>query len=165
MKKIKLLVVAAVFTIGIQSCSTDEIGIEEENIIEENGLSKRQSIIINNNDNNIPDGPIRKVYLYYPPDMSFQDRLDYFEYFRENVLFITFIQLNDGCENVDFFLGILRDEAPKPEVVVVRASNDVNEDVPDFTEGSDTFPFDSKSNPELIGLENFCAIINRIEGN
>ncbi|WP_298312401.1 hypothetical protein [uncultured Aquimarina sp.] len=165
MKKITLLLVAAVFAIGIQSCSTDEIGIEEE-ALQENLVMKRFNTLLNPlQHDDIPDGPIRKVFLYYPPDMSLQDRLDYFEYFKENVLFITLTHLNDGCENVDFFLGVLRDEAPKPDVVVVRASNDVNEDVPDFTEDSDTFSFDSKSNPELIDLENFCTIINSIEGN
>ncbi|WP_299314140.1 hypothetical protein [uncultured Aquimarina sp.] len=46
MKKITLLLVAAVFAIGIQSCSTDEIGIEEETL-QENPAMKRSDIISN----------------------------------------------------------------------------------------------------------------------
>lgn len=163
MKKITLLLVAAVFAIGIQSCSTEEIGIEEETIIEENSLSKRQSIIINND---IPDGPIRRVYLYYPPDLSLQDRLDYFEYFKENVLHITFRYLNDGCENVDVFDGIFRDENPKPDPVRVDASTNTNdEDVPNFVEDNYTISSGSKSNLTIITLENFCEVINVNEDN
>ncbi|WP_298546760.1 hypothetical protein [uncultured Aquimarina sp.] len=165
MKKITLLLVAAVFAIGIQSCSTDEIGIEEETIIEENSLSKRQSIIIINND--IPDGPIRRVYLYYPPDLSLQDRLDYFEYFKENILHITFRYLNDGCENVDVFDGIIIDGNPKPGGIIVTASNDINDEdyEPEFKEDGDIISFKYKSGPELINLENFCDIINANRGN
>ncbi|WP_299257127.1 hypothetical protein [uncultured Aquimarina sp.] len=68
MKKITLLVVTAVFAIGIQSCSTDEIGIEEVTLQEL--LSKKLT------SNNSLEGPTSycKIFAVFPSTTSSNER-------------------------------------------------------------------------------------------
>ncbi|WP_299244993.1 hypothetical protein [uncultured Aquimarina sp.] len=98
MKKITLLLVAAVFAIGIQSCSTDEIGIEEETKQE---LSSKKLT-----SNNLLEGPTS----YCPIFVVFTDAISPSE--RDQIRFLhkisevgfgDFTYTTTECYNVEIW--------------------------------------------------------------
>jgi len=104
MKKITLLLVATVFVIGIQSCSTEDNVFEEEtqglpeNVVSADELLGREL-----------DGAkfgqtIRyvKAYVVYGESLEYSDRIGVLEYFRDHVFSEVFaLTIDNGCQDVD----------------------------------------------------------------
>ncbi|AXT50794.1 hypothetical protein D1818_08105 [Aquimarina sp. BL5] len=96
MKKITLLLVAAVFAIGIQSCSTDEIGIEEE-ALQENPEMKF---------NNMIEGPTSycDLFVMYPSTMSSYDRDVFrFQHINTTESFGNFTYVTTECSDIEIW--------------------------------------------------------------
>ncbi|WP_299439697.1 hypothetical protein [uncultured Aquimarina sp.] len=90
MKKIALLLVAAVFVIGMQSCSTEENVLEEEvQQTQEENLSKFNFT------------PHCNFFVRYPVDWTQQDRDDFHTWARENMFSSILVLFEDGCYEVD----------------------------------------------------------------
>lgn len=86
MKKITLLLVAAVFAIGIQSCSTDDKPEQIGDVIPENALNsnelfgKQNSLSKALGSGNIDATCFTKIYVVFPKNSTAQDRMDYLEF-------------------------------------------------------------------------------------
>ncbi|WP_343914695.1 hypothetical protein [Aquimarina litoralis] len=90
MKKVLLLIVAAVFVIGIQSCST------EENILED-----QLEQTVTENDAKFPGGNFCAFFVRFPADWTQQDREDFHAYATQE-WFTHILRLYDqDCYNVE----------------------------------------------------------------
>ncbi|WP_027392305.1 hypothetical protein [Aquimarina latercula] len=91
MKKITLLLVAAVFVIGIQSCSTEETSIIEEEVQQ----------TLEENDSKFNWVPHCNFFVRYPVDWTQEDRDDFHIWARENWFSSILVLFEDGCYAVD----------------------------------------------------------------
>ncbi|WP_405207728.1 hypothetical protein [Aquimarina sp. LLG6339-5] len=104
MKKITLLLVAAVFAIGIQSCST-----EEEVFIEESALIKKANTIPENaihfgakSFNKGPEPPkYKRIFVRYLVGTSYQYRLNFTNTQGPQIFDDFYVVMNNGCDYVD----------------------------------------------------------------
>ncbi|MFD2561662.1 hypothetical protein [Aquimarina rubra] len=90
MKKITLLLVAAVFAIGIQSCST------EENVLEREVQQTQEE-----NASKFNFTPHCNFFVRYPADWTQQDRDDFHTWARENMFSSILVLFEDDCYEVD----------------------------------------------------------------
>ena len=90
MKKITLLLVAAVFAIGIQSCSTEETVLEEE--VQINQIENVEKIPFLEGCN---------FFVRYPRHWTPEDREDFITYATENIFSSVFVFYEDDCYEVD----------------------------------------------------------------
>ncbi|WP_299210941.1 hypothetical protein [uncultured Aquimarina sp.] len=95
MKKITLLLVAAVFAIGIQSCSTDEIGIEEENLIKQENVEMKATF------NTLNADCEDCMSVFYSESMNFEEISESRSLMRLNVL-STLAALNGNTNSCGY---------------------------------------------------------------
>ncbi|MCK8522689.1 hypothetical protein M0D21_13980 [Aquimarina sp. D1M17] len=109
MKKITLLLVVAVFTIGIQSCSTKEEVYNEksENIIPDDFLNAddlidNQSLLKASPESSNTSSCFTKIYVVFPKYSTIEDHIDYTIFARKfkfsSIMYSTFPYCNDVYE-------------------------------------------------------------------
>ncbi|GAA0733131.1 hypothetical protein GCM10009430_47030 [Aquimarina litoralis] len=159
MRKIALLLVAAVFVIGIQSCSTEEIGIEEETNQELLDLQKRGSL----------GGTfsVRPLYVYYPANFTAQDRLNFKDSLEKMVFGSILAYTNHDCPNVDIWYvsgDILIEKPGKSILEADKGIPDDSDEIEDDPIINPDGPYYAKlvTNNEIIDAQNFCSIVNQI---
>ncbi|WP_299439701.1 hypothetical protein [uncultured Aquimarina sp.] len=110
MKKITLLVVTAVFVIGMQSCSTEEDVFSEENVLiesaikEKNGIPENTIHFSSKSFSKIP-GPgeaiYRRVFVRFPEGAPYHSRLHLATVVGPTVFDDFYVILDNGCDYVD----------------------------------------------------------------
>ncbi|WP_299899925.1 hypothetical protein [uncultured Aquimarina sp.] len=110
MKKITLLLVAAVFAIGIQSCSTEKEFVYQGDKIPEDAIKFTNNIGQKNLNGNATT-PFKKLLVYYPDGASFEDNMDYVESSLKTTFSTIFVGVQQQCGTIyEWYVPI--DELP-----------------------------------------------------
>ncbi|WP_378183690.1 hypothetical protein [Aquimarina sp. SS2-1] len=148
MKKITLLLVAAVFAIGIQSCSTEEeVFIEESVIKKENNIPENAVHFGSKNIAKVPEKFYKRIFVRYPRGTSYQERVDHATEVGSQIFDDFYVVFDNGCAYVDEWF--LRCDTCQFSPTNTKESKVVDEDELTAADATDSDLTDPNSDPTV----------------